>query len=101
MVTQVILEIGKYHNNGLYIKPAKTSFPLIYREANGINWDVEKRVIYSEEPREWSYSEWFKFILEFIRDSTNCELILTNETKYFNLSSEEEINIKSKYEELS
>ena len=63
MQTDTIEAIGIDQEGRLWVKPATTSFPYIYREAMEVHWDVERHCLYSPTPREWSYVAWFKQII--------------------------------------
>jgi len=86
-----ILEIGIDKNERLYIKPKKEKFTLIYRTATEINWDNKAELLYSPKPREWDYFDWYKHIIEVILNECNCELELSENTIWNNITD----NLKS------
>lgn len=67
----------------LLIYPASHTYPMIYREAVEVHWDAAGKYLYSPQPREWSYLDWFKHIITTVRD-----LRLTSETKWSNVPEE-------------
>jgi len=60
--------VGIEGNGSLWVKPATSTFPFIYREAMEVHWDDERRCLYSPKPREWSYLRWFRQIRDAARD---------------------------------
>jgi len=68
MRTDRIEAIGIDEGGSLWVKPATATFPYIYREAMGVQWDAERLCLYSPKPREWSYAAWFKQIRDAARE---------------------------------
>jgi len=83
-----ILEIGIDDKERLFIKPDKERFTLIYRTATEVHWDNQELFLYSPKPREWTYFDWFKQITGVTETECSCKLILTDETKWTNISDE-------------
>ena len=75
-----ILEVGIDDNERLIVKPEKERFTLIYRTATEVQWDNNGQYLYSPKPREWTYVDWFRHIIEVIETECKCKLSLTNET---------------------
>ncbi len=69
----------------LRIYPETERFTLIYRTATEAHWDDEGLFLYSPNPREWSYLDWFEHIIRIARDETYCKLILTENTQWVNI----------------
>ena len=77
------IEIDK--EGRLHIKPEKVKFPLIYRSATEVHWNSDKQTLYSPKPREWSYSKWFKYIIDVAKKEAFCQLQLTDHTEWVNI----------------
>jgi hypothetical protein len=71
----------------LLVVPSYKTFPLIYREAAEVHWDVARQALYSPKPREWTYPMWFRHILE-VAASCHVLLCVTPETQWRNIDSE-------------
>ena len=85
METDNIIEIGIDNLERLYIKPEKVKFTLIYRTATEVHWDNDYHFLYSPKPKDWSYLDWYKHIINVAEDC-NCKLIITENTKWKNIS---------------
>ena len=68
----------------LHVVPSSQTFPYIYREAMGVNWDPVRLSLHSSKPREWSYSRWFKQILAAAH-AQECDLRLSDTTQWLNV----------------
>ncbi|MGA6121634.1 hypothetical protein [Sphingobacterium anhuiense] len=88
MTIDKILEIGIDDKERLFIKPDNERFTLIYRTATEVHWDNNRLFLYSPKPKDWTYFDWFRQITEVTKAECNCELILTDETKWTNISEE-------------
>ena len=82
-----ILEIGIDEKERLFIKPEKEKFTLIYRTGSGVHWDNSGKFLYSPKPNEWTYLQWFTWIVKIIEDC-NCRLLLTDKTVWTNINEE-------------
>lgn len=69
----------------LCITPHIKEFALIYREAKEVHWDVTRKFLYSPKPREWTYLDWYKHIIDVVKDC-NCLLAVTDDTEWINVS---------------
>jgi hypothetical protein len=85
MKTDNIKKISIDSLNRLCIYPEKEVFTLIWRSATEVNWDSEDSFLYSPEPREWSYFDWFKHIIGVVKDDYNCDLLITKDTLWINI----------------
>jgi hypothetical protein len=83
-----IIEVGIDNKERLFIKPDKEVFTLIYRTATEVHWENKEQFLYSPKPREWTYLDWFKHILSVTETECNCKLVLTENTKWTNISEE-------------
>ncbi|MEJ1959881.1 MAG: hypothetical protein WDM70_11045, partial [Nitrosomonadales bacterium] len=45
-----IKEVGIDHEGRLYVTPKSKTFPMIYREAMEVHWDVKGRYLYAPPP---------------------------------------------------
>lgn len=88
MTADNILEIGIDELGRLYVKPEKAQFNLVWRTATEVHWDDNGRFLYTPKPREWSYFEWYKHIIEVIYSECRYELITAPETTWTNISDE-------------
>jgi hypothetical protein len=55
-----ISEVGIDDAGSLFDRPATESLPDIFREAMEVGWDPESGRLFSPRPREWSYPDWFR-----------------------------------------
>jgi len=62
MRADTIDAIGIDDRGSLWVKPANSIFPNIYREAMEVQWDPNRRCLYGPPPRKWSYADWFRQI---------------------------------------
>jgi len=83
-----ILEIGIDNQERLYISPLNERFPLIWRSATEVHWDLGKNTLYSPKPREWTYVDWYLHIILVIKKEYACQLLITGNTKWVNISLE-------------
>jgi len=82
--TDTIAEIGIDQSGRLYIKPTTKKFPYIYREAMEVTWDTTTDALYSPVPREWSYRDWYRQIVNAATEQ-GCALMITSETRWTNV----------------
>jgi hypothetical protein len=78
MTTDNISEIGIDNQERLFIRPTNEKFPLIYRTATEVHWDTDGKFSSSPKPRDWSYLDWYKHIINVIRNEAHCYLKLSN-----------------------
>ena len=71
----------------LCIFPEKDRFAMIYRLAKEVHWDNNGLFLFSPLPREWSYLDWYKHMLNVVNEC-NCNLLLTPNTAWTNISVE-------------
>ena len=83
-----ITEIGIDENERLIIKPKNIKFTLIYRTATEVHWDEKLLALYSPKPREHSYYEWYRHIIDVAEKECNTKLILTARTNWTNIPNE-------------
>ena len=84
MKTDNIKEIRIDDLGRLCIFPEKEKFTMIYRSAAEVHWDNNDFFLYSPKPREWSYYDWYKQIINIVNEY-GCNLLLTNDTLYINI----------------
>ena len=87
MKIELIAEVSILENK-LIVKPEKESFEQIYRSAMEVNWNEEKKVLYSPVPRDWSYINWFKQIISAVQQEYGCTLKTAENTRWFNIPGE-------------
>jgi hypothetical protein len=68
----------------LLITPNAARFPYIYREAMEVHWEESCGYLFSPKPREWSYLDWFRQILEAAR-TQGCVLRVADDTRWLNI----------------
>lgn len=83
-----IIEVGIDKNERLFIRPKNERFTLIYRTATEVHWDEKESFLYSPKPREWSYYDWFRHIIDVADKECNSKLILTHRTIWTNIEDE-------------
>lgn len=83
-----IIEIGIDKNEQLFVRPKRERFTLIYRTATEVHWDEKELFLYSPKPREWSYFDWYKHIIDVANKECNVKLILTHRTIWTNVENE-------------
>jgi hypothetical protein len=81
-----IVEIGIDNSSRLYIIPYTEQFTMIWRSAAEVHWDIDRNCLYSPKPREWSYCQWYHHIVDLVKDEYSCELFITEDTKWINIS---------------
>lgn len=79
----VKVEIDK--EGKLHIKPETVKFPMIYRTATEVHWDISNQTLFSPAPRDWTYLEWFSHIIEVVREECFYRLSLTDKTEWVNV----------------
>jgi hypothetical protein len=80
-----IAEIGIDQAGRLYVQPAKQTFPYVYRAAMEVHWDQARGVLFSPKPREWSYRQWFRQILDAVTDEYGVHLRIGVGTTWTNV----------------
>lgn len=83
-----VIEVGIDKNERLFIRPKNERFTLIYRTATEVHWDEKELYLYSPKPREWSYYDWFRHIIDVADKECNCKLVLTHRTIWTNIENE-------------
>ena len=85
MTTDNILEIFIDIDGRLCIKPERNRFTGIYRSAVEINWEKTGLYLYTPPPREWTYLQWYKHVIQTILSEDNCYLKVTDRTKWISI----------------
>jgi hypothetical protein len=80
MNTDNIKEIKIDDLERLCIFPEKERFLYVWRTATEVHWDEKQSCLYSPKPREWSYFEWYKHIINVAKKECYCDLLLTKDT---------------------
>lgn len=83
-----VIEVGIDKNERLFIRPKNERFTFIYRTATEVHWDEKELFLYSPKPREWSYCDWFRHIIDVADKECNCKLVLTHRTIWTNIENE-------------
>lgn len=95
MRDDTITEVGIDEHGRLYVCPATTSFPFIYRAAMEVNWDEEAQRLFGQTPRERTYIDWFKHIVAAAWDEYRVSLTLAVDTVFVNVSDDLRSEIQS------
>lgn len=69
----------------LNISPGDQKYTQIYRTATQVHWDPQNQTLYSPEPSDWTYVDWYNHIIKVAHEECFCELSLTNETVWINV----------------
>jgi len=88
MNKDIISEIKIDSQERLCIKPKEEKFTLIYRTATEVHWDNKDNFLYSSKPKDWTYLDWYKHIINVVETECNCKLKLSNETVWKNVEEE-------------
>ena len=96
MIEDIIAEIGIDDKGRLYICPASTSFPYIYRAAMEVGWDDKTGRLFSPQPRKWTYIDWFNQIIAATSDEYGTRLRLTAGTVFVNIPDPLRAEIQSR-----
>ena len=86
MNKEKIIVVGIDVQGRIFVKPESKSFPYIYRAAMEVNWDEDKKVLFSPQPREWSYQNWFEQIINAVKNECNTILIVDENTHWENVN---------------
>jgi hypothetical protein len=87
MRTDNIVKVEIDSLDRLCIYPEKEKFTLIWRSATEVHWDDKGLFLYSPKPREWSYLDWYRQITSVISTEYNCQLLITGDTIWINISN--------------
>src|SRR5207247_10455554 len=77
-------EIVIDETNRLHVKPRSKTYAMIYREAVEVHWNSEGKYLYSPKPRDWSYFDWFRHIINTV-DPQKTDLTLAEDTRWINI----------------
>ena len=84
MQTDIIAKIEIDSAGRLCVKPFKKEFFGIWRLAKQVHWDEKLLFLYSPQPVDWSYFDWYKHILA-VANEYNCVLCVDENTQYVNI----------------
>jgi hypothetical protein len=82
-IEQICIE----YSGSLSVTPKDAEFPYVYREAMDIQWDSDRKCLFSPIPREWTYLDWFKQI-RAAAVSQGVTLVATENTRWSNIKAE-------------
>lgn len=84
MKTLAIDSLEMDSSGSLFVGPKTDgSYEYIYREANGLRWDRQKRALHAYEPARWKPVELLQHIAVTLRDSCDEALVFTDSTSWF------------------
>jgi hypothetical protein len=89
MRTDAIEAVGIDERGSLWVKPAKSTFPYIYRAAMEVHWDPERGCLFAPAPREWSYERWFRQIIAAVAREEGVNLELRPDTVWSNIREDQ------------
>ena len=76
MKTDAIVEIGIDATGQLFVRPATQKFLHIWRDAAEVHWDEKGGFLFSPKPRDWSYFDWYRHIIEVAKNGDGGGCIL-------------------------
>jgi hypothetical protein len=94
METDQIKRIEIDEDGRLHIYPLKSKFPMIYRTATEVHWNPERKSLYSPTPREWTYFEWYKHIVNVVEEGGLYSFQITEVTQWINIPDDLKNEIK-------
>ena len=93
MTLDKIIEIAIDKEGRLCIKPATETFSYIWRSAAEVHWENNGGYLFSPKPREWTYLDWYKHIINVTESEYGCKLQLTMSTRWLNVPTELRLQI--------
>jgi hypothetical protein len=72
----------------LCVTPKGKTFPFVYRAGMEVQWSEDGSFLYSPRPREWTYVQWFRQIVDAVRGEYRYELRLSKHTQWINIGAE-------------
>jgi len=73
----------------LFVRPrTDRSYEYIYREANGLRWDKQRRALHAYEPARWEPAELLKHMAVTLRDCCDEKLVLVDNTSWVGVPTE-------------
>jgi len=80
MKTDNIKEVKMDSSGRLCVYPEKEKFTGVWQTATEVHWNEKELCLYSPIPRDWSYFEWYKHIINVIKNECYCDLLLVDGT---------------------
>lgn len=88
MTTDSIKKISIDDEGRLRIYPGSTTYDNIHQSAAEIYWDAEDKFLYSPNPGESSYINWFIYIVYIVNSRCGNLLIIDDKTEWKGISEE-------------
>jgi hypothetical protein len=88
LVDEPILDLGVDEQGRLYVRPAQSVFPQIFRVASGVSWDPSTNALVSPQPGEWSLERWFEQIVGAVLSEYGIALRLAPSTSWTGVAPE-------------
>ena len=63
-------------------------YEYIYREANGLRWDRERKALCAHEPARWDHEELLQHIAATLREAFDEKLVFTEKTAWVGVPPE-------------
>jgi hypothetical protein len=82
-------------NRRLLVFLKNEDFEHIYRTASGVNWNNDKKYLFSQIPEEWDYVKWFNHILCTVLDEYGVLLKISRKTLFENINKNLENELKN------
>ncbi len=91
MELEEVSKVEINHKGELFIclkSGGKAEYQHIYRQGREVYWDSEMKGFKSPPPRQWTYLQWYKHILDVVSEAIKLKLIISNNTEWINVDDE-------------
>jgi hypothetical protein len=91
MTADEIVEIEIADDGRLLVRPRLSDlgslhlFEFIYRAGMGVGWEAANRTFVAPKPRELSYAQWFRQIVDAAAGECGVQLQITSRTTWTNV----------------
>ncbi|WP_156035437.1 hypothetical protein [Microbulbifer sp. HZ11] len=100
METEEISKVEIVESGEMYVilkNGGKPMYQYIYREAEEVCWVEGMKGFKSPQPRKWSYSDWYEYIVSVAASGLGISLYLTNNTIWQNVPENSKSEIRAKF----
>jgi hypothetical protein len=73
----------------------QASYQYVYREAAGVYWDPAKQGFKSTPLIKWSCAQWFRQIVEIVKQELGVELVLAAEVTWQRIPEQDRLEIEA------
>ena len=70
-------------------------YQYVYREAKGVYWDNDKKGFKSTDPKNWSYSQWYRHIVDVVNSGLGVELKMGQNIEWVKVPEQDKNEIVS------